>query len=237
VDATAAVNTSTTASQVTTTGNASSDTNLTGSISQTMNKDDFLKLLVTQLQYQDPLSPEDPKDFVAQLAQFSSLEQQINSNTNLENLSKAITSLQQSQSMAQGVSLLGKTVQGSGNQLSVVGGKALEASYQLPQAAKQVVVGIFDASGQQVATVNLGAQSAGSRTISWDGTDSNGKQVADGTYTYQVAAQDASGNAIQVQNYFTGTVDEVHQDSQGIWVKVNGHQMLLNSIVSVQDGS
>jgi flagellar basal-body rod modification protein FlgD len=174
---------------------------------------------------------------VAQLAQFSSLEQQINSNTNLENLSKAIQTLQQSQSMAQGVSLLGKTVQGSGNQLSVVGGKALEASFQLPKAAKQVVVGVFDSSGQQVATLNLGAQAAGSRTIAWDARDSDGKQVADGMYTFQVAAQDASGNAIQVENYFTGTVDEVYQDSQGVWVKVNGQKMLLSSIVAVQDGS
>jgi flagellar basal-body rod modification protein FlgD len=225
------------ASQVTNSGNTSSDSSITGSISQTMNKDDFLKLLVTQLQYQDPMSPEDPKDFVAQLAQFSSLEQQINSNTNLENLSKVIQNLQQSQSMAQGVSLLGKTVKGSGNQLNVVGGKAMEAAYQLPKTAKQVVVGVFDSSGQQVAAVNLGAQAAGSRTFSWDGKDSKGNQVADGMYSYQVAAQDQAGNAIQVDNYFTGTVDEVYQDSQGVWVKVNGRQILLGNITSVVDGS
>ncbi len=138
---------------------SSSTGSLTGAIN--MNKDDFLQLLMAQLQNQDPLSPEDPKDFVSQLAQFSSLEQQINSNTNLENLSKAIQSLQQSQSMAQGVSLLGKTVQGNGNQLSVAGGKAFEASYQLPKAAAQVAVGIFDSGGNQVATLNLGAKPAG----------------------------------------------------------------------------
>jgi flagellar basal-body rod modification protein FlgD len=225
------------ASQVTTAGGTGSSTSLTGSIQKNMNKDDFLRLLVTQLQYQDPLSPEDPKDFVAQLAQFSSLEQQINSNTNLENLSKVIQNLQQSQNMAQGVSLLGKTVKGAGNQLTVVGGKALEASYNLPQAAKQVVVGIFDATGRQVAILNLGAQPPGSRTLSWDGRDSQGKQVADGIYSYQVAAQDNSGKAMQVENYFTGTVDEVYQDSQGVWVKVNGRQILLGNITSVVDGS
>ncbi len=237
VDATAATSATTTANQVTTTGTASSETNLTGSIQQNMNKDDFLKLLVTQLQYQDPLSPEDPKDFVAQLAQFSSLEQQINSNSNLENLSKVIQNLQQSQNMAQGVSLLGKTVKGAGNQLTVVGGKAMEASYKLPLAAKQVMVGVFDSTGQQVATLNLGVQAAGTRTFSWDGRNSQGKQVADGIYSYQVAAQDNSGKAIQVENYFTGTVDEVYQDSQGVWVKVNGRQILLGNITSVVDGS
>jgi flagellar basal-body rod modification protein FlgD len=216
---------------------SSSSSSLTGSVQKTMNKDDFLKLLVTQLQNQDPMSPEDPKDFVAQLAQFSSLEQQINSNTNLETLAKVIQNLQQSQNMAEGVALLGRTVKGSGNQLTVVGGKPLQASFQLPQAAKQVVVGVFDSSGKQVATLNLGAQAAGTGTVTWDGKDSQGKQVADGIYSFQVAAQDKSGNAIQVSNYFTGTVEEVYQDSQGVWVTVNGRQMLLNNIVSVLEGS
>ena len=127
------------ASQVTSSGNTNASGSITGSISQTMNKDDFLKLLVTQLQYQDPLSPEVPKDFVAQLAQFSSLEQQINSNTNLENLSKVIQSLQQSQNMAQGVSLLGKTVKGAGNQLTVVGGKKDRAGSRLLTVAFTLV--------------------------------------------------------------------------------------------------
>ena len=234
--------TSTAASQTSAAGGASSSgssssSSLTGSIQQNMNKDDFLKLLVTQLQNQDPMSPEDPKDFVAQLAQFSSLEQQINSNTNLENLAKVIQNLQQSQNMAEGVALLGKTVKGAGNQLTVVGGKALEASFKLPQAAKQVVVGVFDSTGKQVATVNLGAQTEGARSFSWDGKDSQGKQVADGIYSYQVAAQDKSGNAIQVDNYFTGTVQEVYQDSQGVWVNVDGRQMPIGNVISVLEGS
>jgi len=214
---------------------SSSSSSITGSIN--MNKDDFLQLLMAQLQNQDPLSPEDPKDFVSQLAQFSSLEQQINSNSNLENLSKAIQSLQQSQSMAQGVSLLGKTVQGNGNTLSVAGGKALDATFQLRQAAAQVAVGILDSNGNQVATLNLGAQAAGTGAFSWDGKDSKGKQVADGTYSYQVAAQDKAGNAIQADNSSTGTVQQVYQDSQGVWVTVNGQKMLLNNIISVLDGS
>ena len=242
MDLTTATSVNTSASQVTSaggtsSGSAGSSSNLSSSVQKNMNKDDFLKLLVTQLKNQDPMSPEDPKDFVAQLAQFSSLEQQINSNTNLENLSKAIQNLQQSQNMAAGVGLLGKTVKGSGNQLTVVGGKALEASFQLPQAAKQVVVGVFDSTGKQVRTLNLGAQPAGTRTISWDGRDSQGKQVADGIYSYQVGAQDQAGKAISVANYFTGTVQEVYQDSQGVWVKVDGRQMLLNNVISVLEGS
>jgi flagellar basal-body rod modification protein FlgD len=107
----------------------------------------------------------------------------------------------------------------------------------LSQEAKELVVGIFDANGNQVRNLNLGTQPAGLRTLTWDGKDSQGKQVADGVYSYQIAAKDKSGKAIEVANYFTGTVEEVYQDSQGVWVKVNGRQVLLSNIISVLEGS
>jgi flagellar basal-body rod modification protein FlgD len=212
-----------------------STVNLTGAIGQTMGKEDFLKLLVTQLRYQDPMSPEDPKDFVAQLAQFSSLEQQMNTNQTLQDMGEVFQTLTDSQNMAQGVALLGKTVSGSGNQITMAGGKATPVSFQLPADAKQMIVGIFDASGQQVRILNMGAQSAGKVTLAWDGKDDQGKQAADGIYTYQVAGQDKSGQAIEVDNYFSGKVQEVYQDTEGVWVKVNDRQVLLNNIVSVVD--
>ena len=234
-DPTLSTNISTIANQVNSVGSESSNINLTGAIQKDMGKEDFLKLLVTQLRYQDPMSPEDPKDFVAQLAQFSSLEQQINVNQNLQDMGKLFQTLKESQNMAQGVALLGKTVKGSGNQITVAGGKAAGTSFDLPLDAKEVVVGIFDASGKQLRALNLGAQSAGPRTFSWDGKDSQGKQVADGMYSYRVAATDKAGKAMEVANYFTGTVQEVYQNSQGVWVKVDGRQVLLDNIVSVVD--
>ncbi|MEJ2070184.1 MAG: flagellar hook assembly protein FlgD [Syntrophobacterales bacterium] len=226
---------STTAAASQTTSSSDSTGALTGAIGETMGKEDFLNLLVTQLRYQDPMSPEDPKDFVAQLAQFSSLEQQINVNQQLEDLSELLKTYTESQNMAQGVSLLGKTVTGSGNQITVAGGEAAEASFQLPSDAQALVVGIFDANGEQVRLLNLGAQSSGTCTFTWDGKDRDGNQIVDGTYSYQVAAQDKDGQALQVDTHFTGTVEEVYQDSQGIWVKVDGRQVLLSSIVSVAD--
>ena len=159
---------STTAAASQTTSSSDSTGALTGAIGETMGKEDFLNLLVTQLRYQDPMSPEDPKDFVAQLAQFSSLEQQINVNQQLEDLSELLKTYTESQNMAQGVSLLGKTVTGSGNQITVAGGEAAEASFQLPSDAQALVVGIFDANGEQVRLLNLGAQSSGTCTFTWD---------------------------------------------------------------------
>jgi flagellar basal-body rod modification protein FlgD len=216
--------------------NSDSTTSLTSSMQKNMGKEDFLELLVTQLRYQDPLSPEDPKDFVAQLAQFSSLEQQMNTNKTLQEMGELFQNLQESQNLTQGIALLGKNVKGSGNQITVADGKVAEASFQLPQEAKEVVVGIFDAKGQQVRILNMGAQGAGLCNIAWDGKDSQGKTVDSGIYTYQIAAQGKSGKAITVDPYFTGKVEEVYQDSQGVWVKVNGQQVLLSSVVSVLEG-
>ncbi len=218
-------------------GGAKPEASLTGAVDKNLKKEDFLKLLVTQLRFQDPLNPEDPKDFVAQLAQFSSLEQQINANSNLESLGDLFKTLKNSQSMAQGISLLGKTVKGSGNMLTVAGGKASAASFQLPLEANELVVGIFDSSGRLVRTMDLGSQSAGSQSLVWDGKDDKGNRVPDGLYAYQVEAKDNAGKSMEVANFFTGKVQEVFQDTSGIWVNIAGRQVLVDNIVSVGEGS
>lgn len=214
-----------------------STTSLTSSIQKDMGKEDFLNLLVTQLRYQDPMSPEDPKDFVAQLAQFSSLEQQINTNKTLQEMGEFFQSLQDTQNMTQGIALLGKNVKGSGNQITVADGEVAGASFQLPKDAEECVVGIFDSDGNQVRILDLGSQAAGLCNLNWDGKDGSGKQVSDGIFTFKIAAKDKSGNAIQVDPYFTGKVEEVYQNSEGVWVTVNGRQVLLSNITSILEGN
>jgi flagellar basal-body rod modification protein FlgD len=131
-------------SQTTSPATTAGEQSLAQSVNKNLGKEDFLKLLVTQLRFQDPLSPDDPKEFVAQLAQFSSLEQQINVNQSLENVGNLVSSLKDSVGMSRGVSLLGKTVKGQGNSLSLADGQAMAAAYQLPRDAKEVKISIFD---------------------------------------------------------------------------------------------
>jgi len=220
----------TTTTSSTGTSSSTSSSSLTGI---NMGKEDFLKLLTTQLRYQNPLSPDDPKEFVAQLAQFSSLEQLLNVNTKLDNFSTTVQSLQNSQNMAQGVSLLGKTVRAQGNSFTVTSGTASAGTVILGSDAKSVKVSISNSSGQLVRTLDLGSQSSGENQISWDGKDSSGNQVADGTYSFQVSALDSKGATVTSANLVAGTVDEVLQNSGKVYLKVNGRLVALDSIISV----
>jgi flagellar basal-body rod modification protein FlgD len=210
---------------------------LTQAVQKNLGKEDFLKLLVTQLRFQDPLSPDDPKDFVAQLAQFSALEQQINANQNLEGMVSKVQSLQDALGMSRAVNLLGKTVTGLGNSLSLSGGQAGGGTYQLPGEAQEVTVTIFDQAGGVVRTLALGRQAAGLRQFAWDGKDAEGKLLPDGSYSFQVTALDSQGKGLEVTNYFTGKVQEVFQGRQGVWLKIDGREVHLDNIVSVSQAS
>lgn len=220
----------------TTTNNATTTGSASGAITGGMNmgKEDFLMLLTTQLRYQDPLSPADPKEFVAQLAQFSSLEQLLNLNTKLDGYSTAFQNLQTSMQVAQGVSLLGKTIKAQGNIFLVKSGDPGDMSYVLGGDAKSVKVSIYDGSNRLVRTLDLGGQAKGEHEITWDGKDSNGKVVPDGTYSFQVTAVDTQGKTVETATLVSGTVEEVLQDGTKVYLKVNGRLVTLDSIIAVE---
>ena len=111
-----------------------------------LGKDDFLNLLITQLQNQDPLNPTDSTEFTAQLAQFSSLEQLSNVNDNLEQLQDFQASINNSQA----VTLIGKEITAKGNFLSLTADKQVGCDFSLEENAAVVVVSIYDSTGEFV---------------------------------------------------------------------------------------
>ena len=163
----------------------------------------FLKLLVTQLKNQDPQQPMDANQFTSELVQFSSVEQQITQNQNLE---KILAALQGNQT-TQMAGYLGKTVEASGPTLPLQDGSA-HATYTLAEQAAAVSVTIKDASGAVVRTLS-GATSAGSHEIVWDGRGENGRQLADGPYTLAVVAKNGRGETLDVTQTYSARVTGV----------------------------
>jgi len=167
------------------------------------NFDTFLTLLTAQLQNQDPLSPLDSTEFVGQLVQFSSVEQQIAQNKNLESL----VSLNQVSSSTSAVSFIGKEATLSTTTAPLVSGQA-KWSYALDRAAAETNIVISDSSGK-VVYEGAGTTATGLQEFIWDGRDNAGAQLPDGAYTIQVTAQDGTANTVGVATSITGIITGV----------------------------
>lgn len=160
---------------------------------QQMGQNDFLKLLVTQLKNQDPLKPMDNTAFVAELAQFSQLDQ---STKQVQLLEKSIA--QQTDSMQYTLlPMIGRNVQVEGSLIDLNNGPA-KLTYALEREASTVRVTIQDKQGKAIRVLDLGTQSAGKQEVQWDGRNQNGLLMPNGTYQYQVLAKDAKGAAVVV---------------------------------------
>lgn len=144
----------------------------------------FLTLLVTQLQNQDPLNPMDNSQVTTQMAQLSTVSGINQLNSTVQALSASMAT---SQSL-QATSMIGATALVPGDQLALASGKA-NGAVELTQPADSVAVTITDAKGNVVRTMQMGTQSAaGDINFQWDGTNDAGKAVADGTYTFSAKA-------------------------------------------------
>lgn len=166
----------------------------------------FLLMLTTELQNQDPTQPLDSSQFTSQLAQFSSLEQQLQTNANLTNLITA----QQSASFNSAISYIGHTVEATGDSFTASGsGSSVPLAFSLSGTPASATVSIVNAAGATVNTASVQNPTAGLNSLTFNGEDSNGNALPAGTYTYSVTASDASGNALTATPYQTGTVTGV----------------------------
>ncbi len=190
----------------------------------TMGKDDFLTMMIAQLQHQDPLNPLDGTDFTAQLAQFSSLEQLSNMNTQLETLGLYQSSLNNTQS----VSLIGKEITAIGNVIKA-DGASVDLAYNLSETAN-VTVRIYDEGANLVDTLELGTQQEGENSVTWDCSG-----VAAGNYTFDVSAKDANGNLVPSYTILTGKVTGVSFEEGFPLLSVNGQDISFGNVISVNE--
>lgn len=185
------------------------------------NFNDFLKLLMTQLQNQDPTSPMDANQFTSQLVQFASVEQQINTNSSLTKLIEAT----QGSTLLQSSALVGKTVEVSGDQVSLQGGTA---TLRFTTASAQpVAIGIYSQSGVKLRDAAL-TSAAGVNGWSWDGKDGNGRVMPDGAYKAVVMGPDGA-----VASTSVGQVTGVQRVGDVMKVSLGGLQVDFGSVRSV----
>ena len=218
------------ANQMVALNSAGTSTSTTKTASSTLGKDDFLKLLTTQLSNQDPLDPMDDKDMTAQLAQFSSLEQLTNISAGIDTLNATMNQGQ----LTNAVSYIGKSVRADGSSLSKDGDSVSALYYTLSSPITDASVNIYDSTGTLVRSVDIGSKAAGDYEYDWDGTDSSGKSMADGVYNVAITAYNADGSQVMVPTSVSGLVSGVSMSngSQTLNLK-DGRTVALTNVTEI----
>lgn len=193
-----------------------------------LGQETFLRLLTEQMQHQDPLDPMKNEDFVAQLAQFSSLEQLMGLQGVMEGVYVGIMSMNNA-SMA---SLVGTDVVASGDQVRIEDGGGADLHFDSATDLEGGTVTIQDEDGVVVRTIELEAQESGEFSIAWDGLDDDGQPVDDGLYTFSIEATDSDGEA-EVETRVVGTVTEMDYSTGTPQPSVEGVVVGIDAILKL----
>lgn len=205
--------------------------NTTGSNkrAESLGKDDFLNLLIKQMQYQDPLNPVENADFTAQLAQFTSLETLSNIDENIADLGV----LQSSINNITAVSFIGKNVNAQGNVVNYTGSD-VAINYELSDLAAEVTVKIYNSDGQLVRTMRKENVAAGDAQCLWDGKDDAGNTVSEGRYRFFISAADYDGASVKAATYTTGQVTGVRYEGGITYLIIGDKEVNIADIKKIE---
>ncbi|MDK9719344.1 MAG: flagellar hook assembly protein FlgD [Trichlorobacter sp.] len=195
-----------------------------------LDSDAFLQLFIAQLQYQDPLNPQDATEMMGELAQMTMVEQSYNTTTALNNLLTA----QNNNLALSSIGLIGKDIIALGDQLNFDGTNAVELSYQMPAATTATTLTIKNASGETIRTVDLGSQVAGNGTYQWDGKDGQGNVLTSGAYSFSVTGTDAVGATQTATTFTTGRADGVTFASGVAYISIGSVLLPFADVMSVR---
>ncbi|MGI9451921.1 MAG: flagellar hook assembly protein FlgD [Geminicoccaceae bacterium] len=193
------------------------------------NFDNFLLLLTTQLQNQDPTSPMDADQFTQQLVQFSGVEQQIRANETLAELA----GLLQGQQLTQSVGYLGSEVEVGGDVVRLGDDGVAKIHYELDGPATAVTVVLSDELGRAVASFP-GEVGSGQHSVTWDGLGDNGHQYSDGSFKISILAETSAGEPVTAKTSISGVVDGVELNEGQTMLSVDGVLMPINQIIAVR---
>jgi len=194
-----------------------------------LGQEDFLFLLIAQLRAQDPLDPMDSAEFTSQLAQFNSIEQLGNINTQLTGLRAA----QEASNNVQAMGFIGKTVSATGGSVKLENGGPAELPFELASDSHAVFVNIYDAFGEYVRTFETANLGAGEQSFTWDGAGQGGKKMPDGLYSFEVAATDMNNEMVPAIALTRGVVTGVTFQNGEPTLSVDGREIPVNSVIRV----
>ncbi|GAB6188458.1 flagellar basal body rod modification protein [Marinitoga arctica] len=202
---------------------------INGEPKKELDKDAFLKILMTQLKYQDPTNTMDDKEFISQMSQLSATEQ-------IMNMSKSFQEMISSQMnlfKVQASNLIGKTVVVENNKINLTGGFSDAIIYNIEEPTK-VYVDIYDENDNLVYTKDLGIQEEGMKTFNWDGKSTNGTGLADGEYKYEIYTY-KNGKKEKIGGLDGGKVDAVQFENNQFYVLVNGQKYSTDKIIEISE--
>jgi flagellar basal-body rod modification protein FlgD len=214
------------AALTTSASDSSSKTSTTNTSSAyNLDADDFMTLLLAQLENQDPSDPTDMDTFTSQLCSLNQLQQATETNEYLDHL---VTN-----SDSQAINYIGKTIAVEGDGVSVSDGTAHNLAFNLGDDASDVAITIYDENGDAVRTIELSVLDSGVNSIGWDGKDDDGDTLDDGAYTFQVSAADSSGNSLDVTTYSLGQVTGVVYEDGTPYLIAKGEEISLDDVACI----
>lgn len=194
--------------------------------------DDFLTLLTTQMQYQDPLDPQDSSEWTNQLVQFSQVEQQISTNDKLEGLA----AVQVNGQLSAAISMIGLDTEVYGDAFTLESGKPVPLTYTLPQEADSATLIVKAADGTVVKSASV-QTAQGTHSFTFDGKTVDGDNLPSGDYKIELAAFDAEGNHIKdVPTTVTGRVSGVESANGGMVLRMGNVAIPIENVLSAKTG-
>lgn len=180
------------------------------SASKELGQEDFLELMTTQLQNQDPLKPMENGDFLAQIAQFSTVDGIKDLNDNFATLSQSLVSNQ----ALQATNIVGRQVLAPTGVAALKQGGSIDGRVELPAASGDVVVNVYDQAGQVIRRLDLGSQASGSVDFKWDGLKDDGTFATPGNYFVSAEAS-IDGTYETVETLIASDVSSVTLSNSG----------------------
>ncbi|MBZ0264417.1 hypothetical protein K8I28_07085 [bacterium] len=200
-----------------------------------LGKNEFLRLMMTQLSYQDPMNPMDATQFSSQLAEFSTVEQLANLTQTTENALNADMMLAQSINNTLSATIIGKNAKVVTESVKLTADQDINLHCEVPKHSQEVKLEIRNANGQVVRTLTEDNVPAGMKEFEWDGRDGKGNTLPEGNYSIKMTATYSDGSSKTLPPYLIGKIEAVQYSTNGAVLVVDGQTVGFGNVVEIRE--